>query len=332
MHTLAAETADQCSQRREVALVFLACHAIEPEYAYAFQELRCEIHEDRFKMHKRRLDRWIRAGIAPADATAGRAVLLRIVDEASARLRMLEATHQKLADVVSELDAKILSFDESKSGDQLRRHEGSCNRLMLRNIEAIRKGRRDEAQGWGRTRKERERKTTEKRASSQIDERLVLDDEGNVCIAEDYDGDIEEGMARYDKVLGYGTPRPRRAVLDEVVPPVVPDLRGGFRRPLIPRFREEGGVACGAIGGGAEETCGEVDGEARDSRRTDDGVPLMITDEGERANQQNEIGEAGWAIEAGREETCGQEDCGVGDGSRTQTCGQVDGGAEIAPD
>ncbi len=315
---------------REVALVFLACHAIEPEYAYAFQELRCEIHEDRFKMHKRRLDRWIRAGIAPADATAGRAVLLRIVDEASARLRMLEATHQKLADVVRELDAKILSFDESKSGEQLRRHEGSCNRLMLRNIEAIRKGRRDEAQGWGRTRKERERKTTEKRASSQIDERLVLDDDGNVCIAEDYDGDIEEGMARYDKALGYGTPRPRRAVLDEVVPPVVPD----FARWVPPAVdteisRENGGVACEAIGDGAEETFGEVDGDARDSRRADDGVPLMITDEGERADQQNEIGEAGWAIEAGREETCGPVDSGVAEPCRTETCGQIDGGAQI---
>ena len=209
---------------REVALVFLACHAIEPEYAYAFQELRCEIHEDRFKAHKRKLDRWMRAGLTPADATAGRAVLLRIVDEATARLRMLEATHQKLADVVSELDTKILSFDESKSGDQLRRHQGSCNRLMLRNIEAIRKGHRDEARGWGRTRKERERKKAEKGAGTQLDERLVINDEGDVCIAEDYDGDIEEGMARYEKELGMGTPRPRRAVLEEVVPPFVPDF------------------------------------------------------------------------------------------------------------
>ena len=50
-------------------------------------------------------------------------------------------------------------------------------------------------------------------------------------------------------------------------------------------------MAYGAIGDGAEEACGQVDGGARDSRRADDGVPLMITDEGERANQQNETGE-----------------------------------------
>ena len=34
---------------RNVALVFLASHAIEPMYSYAFQELRCEIHEDQFR-------------------------------------------------------------------------------------------------------------------------------------------------------------------------------------------------------------------------------------------------------------------------------------------
>src|SRR5262249_49536263 len=58
---------------RRVALVFLASHAIEPEYSYAFQELRCEIHEEQFKRKKAVLDRWSRGAIAPADATAARA-------------------------------------------------------------------------------------------------------------------------------------------------------------------------------------------------------------------------------------------------------------------
>jgi hypothetical protein len=324
---------------REVALVFLACHAIEPQFSNAFQELRCEIHEDRFKMHRRQLDRWIRAGIAPVDATAGRAVLMRIVDLATARLRTLEAEHQEVADTLGGLDTKILSFDESKSGEQIRRHEGSCNRLMLRNIEAIRKGRRDLAQGWGRTRKEREHKKEKRRAGAQLDERLVLDDEGNVCIAEDYDGDIELALARYDKALGYGTPRPRRSVANEVIPPAVPD----FARWSPPRVDHEpsvdvSGAGPRAVADGREETCGQADGGVGDPRRTtetcgqadggvgdprrtngagrraieegseepkslagggvgepgptEDFVPLMIAEEGERANQQNEIGAA----------------------------------------
>jgi hypothetical protein len=311
---------------REVAEVFLACHAVEPEYPYAFQELRCEIHEDRFKAHKRRLDRWEQAGIKPADAKAGRAVLFRIVDEATGRLRMLEDKHQKLAEVLGGLDTKIHSFDESKPGDQLRRHAGSCNRLMLRNIEAIRKGHRDEAKGWGKTRKARERKKEEKRASKQFDERLVLNDQGDVCIAEDYDGDIAEGMARYEKALGFGTPRPRRADLEEVVPPVVPD----FARWVPPAVDTEisleaEGVGFGPIGDGADEAFSRGDGGVREPSRTGEGVPLTPVAEGERANRQNEISAAAVAISEGAKETCDQANGGTEEARRTESAG--DGGA-----
>lgn len=185
---------------REVAEIFLACHAIEPQFSYAFQELRCEIHEERFKIHKRQLERWERAGIKPADATAGQAVLLGIVDGAIARLRMLESERQKVADSVEELQADILSFDGKKEGEQLRRHQERCNRLILRNIDSVRKGRRDLAQGWGRTRQERERRkggTNQDEGgieSKPIDERLVVSEQGIVQIAEDY---VAEGLARY---------------------------------------------------------------------------------------------------------------------------------------
>ena len=114
---------------RKVAMVFLAAHAVGPEYSYAFQELRSEIHEDQFKRFKSRLDRWSQRGIAPADATEGRAMLLSIVDEATARLRVLESQHQKLAEELGGLQSDLLSFDESKTGEQVRRHMGSCNRL-----------------------------------------------------------------------------------------------------------------------------------------------------------------------------------------------------------
>jgi hypothetical protein len=296
---------------REVAEVFLACHAIEPQFSYAFQELRCEIHEDRFKMHRRQLDRWIRAGIVPVDATAGRAVLMRIVDLATARLRMLEAKHQEVADTLGGLATKILSFDESKSGDQLRRHVGSCNRLMHRNIEAIRKGRRDLAQGWGKTRKERERKKAEKRAGAQLDERLVLDDHGDVCIAEDYDDDIDEGMARYEKELGMGTPRPRRWVVNEVIPPAVPDFA---RWSVEEGRRKEGGERRSDGADRAEPSLGD----RSEGVQPTGVVPLVLAEKGERANLQNETGEGGRAIEEGSEETFGLEGGGARDPRRTE--------------
>jgi hypothetical protein len=316
---------------RDVALVFLASHAIEPEYSYAFQELRCEIEEDLFKRNKARLDRWSRRGIAPADAKAARLALLALVEKATERLRVLEAERMQVAGKMRKLRAKILSFDQSKTGEQLRRHLGSCNRLMLRNLDAVEKLHRNEAQGWGRTRKERGRKKAEKGVSNPLDERLCLDDQGNVCIAEDYDGDIEAGMARYEKALGLGTPRPRRAVLDAVVPPVVPDFARWKPSDVVTEISREGvGVGCEAVGDGPEETFGQGDGGVIDTRRTLEGVPLMPDTEGERANLQNEVGEGGGAIEDGAEETFGQGDGGARDPRRTEaeeTFDQGDGGA-----
>ena len=55
---------------REVAEVFLACHVVEPQFSYAFQELRCEIDEDLFKRYKHRMSRRNLEAITPADATA----------------------------------------------------------------------------------------------------------------------------------------------------------------------------------------------------------------------------------------------------------------------
>ena len=139
-----------------------------------------------------------------------------------ARLRVLEAERQKAADALGELQTDILSFEEGKTGDQLRRHLGSCNRLLLRNVEAVQRLHRNEAEGWGRTRKERESKKQKLAggvAANQFDDRLILDEHGMVLTAGEY---VEAGLARYDKELGYGEPRPRPKVVDEVVP-VVPD-------------------------------------------------------------------------------------------------------------
>ena len=67
--------------------MFLACHVLEPQFPHAFQELRCEMHEDQLRIHKARLEQWDKVGITPANRTAARAVLLGIIDEAIERLR-----------------------------------------------------------------------------------------------------------------------------------------------------------------------------------------------------------------------------------------------------
>ena len=192
----------------EVALIFLAAHVIEPQARYPFQELRCEISEDEFKRFKGRVERRELDGITPADATAGRAVLLEIVDKAIERLRKLEAEHQKVADQLEAVQMSILSEDRSKTGEQFNRLLGSCSRLELRNIDAIHKIRRNEEQGWGRVRderaqrKEERRREEERRRGIEADSRLVLDEHGTFRYAYDYEGDVEQGLARYEARFG----------------------------------------------------------------------------------------------------------------------------------
>jgi hypothetical protein len=93
----------------DVALVFLASHAIKRTFSFAFHELRCEEHEERFKITKAWLERDEIKAITPASAAEGRAVLLDIVDRAIERLQRLETARAEVADFVEELDTQIPS-------------------------------------------------------------------------------------------------------------------------------------------------------------------------------------------------------------------------------
>src|ERR1035441_3435013 len=131
---------------------------MEPQFEYPFRELRCNIHADLYKRYKDRLSRRNLEAITPANPTAARAVLLALVEKATERLRQLEAEHQEVAGIVDELQTDILAFDDTKGGENLRRLSGSCNRLLLQNVEAVHKGRRETGgggRGWPRQEAER---------------------------------------------------------------------------------------------------------------------------------------------------------------------------------
>ena len=140
------------SSTRQIARIFLACHVIEPQFSYAFQELRCEIAEERFKRFKARMEKRDLEKFTPKDPAAARAVLLEITDQAIARLKMLEAHHREKAKASPGQVQQAQSFDGSKTGEQIRRYHGACDRLVHRNSEAIKRARRYEAQGWGTVR------------------------------------------------------------------------------------------------------------------------------------------------------------------------------------
>ena len=248
----------------DVARVFLACHALEPQYSYAFQELRCEIHEDQFKSHKRKLERWNKLGITPESPTAAREELLAIIDKAIERLRMLEADHQ--ADPLSRPENTVAGHDEAKARGQLDRHLEICDRAIHRNLQGIKKLRANEAEGWGRTRQDRERRREEERRRGPVDDRLVIDEHGTVRPADRYEGNLEEGLARYKAMCERGNRnRMEDSLRKEVCAvDVIPDF-ARWKPPV-----EDLGVG-GDGNGGA-------------------GVTQVHVEKGGQSNGQNEIG------------------------------------------
>jgi hypothetical protein len=280
----------------EVARVFLACHVLEPQFEYAFQELRCEIHEDQFTIHKKRLERWNRTSLTPVNKTAARAVLLGIIDTATEQLQAVEAELQKKADQLEQQQQALLGHEEGKAGEQIRRHIGSCNRLIFGNLDAIHRFRRNEAEGWGRTREERRRRKAERRSDGQGDDPLVVDERGTLRPARGYEGNLEEGLARYEAQFGSGGLKGQadsRNAIEETQVRAVPD----FARWAPPveeerRLVEDGGqLRPSEEGAGMGEGVELEAGFLRDGHgvEQDNVVTQVLMQEGCQSNEQNEL-------------------------------------------
>ncbi len=220
------------SSTRLIGRIFLACHVLEPQFSYAFQELRCDILEERFKRFKARMEKRDLEKYTPKDATEARAVLLEITDQAIARLKILEAHHREKAKAAAPLQVQAQSFDGSKLGEQIRRHHASYDRLVHRNSEAIKRARRHEAQGWGTVRQARASRREERRGIAGEDQLLVIDERGTHRPAEGYTGDLEQGLARYAEKFGeqpiemIEAERYRRRTAGRMVPDFAVDAAG----------------------------------------------------------------------------------------------------------
>ena len=71
-----------------------------------------------------------------------RAVLLEVVDAADAELRSLERHHREREESRAAMQADLLSFDESREGESLRRHQIRADRAIVRITEQFRKAHR----------------------------------------------------------------------------------------------------------------------------------------------------------------------------------------------
>jgi hypothetical protein len=283
----------------DVARVFLACHVLSPQFSYAFQELRSEIHEDRFKFHKGQLDRWNKIGLAPADPAEARAVLLGIIEEATERLLMLEAKHQEFAEQLGGPGNGGMSPDEDKTRAQLDRHLEILDRAVHRNLQGIAKLRRKEADGWGRTRQLREQRANERRTSAPVDDRLVVDEHGELRKAHGYDGNLEEGLIRFAGEFGPNNPgigdEPRKEI-EETHVRAVPDFaRWARAEEERRRGGDQGLVPAGELGAGIGPG-GPAEagfGNGSEGVQRDDSVTQVLTEASCQSNIQNEIGGGG---------------------------------------
>ena len=198
---------------------------------------------------------------------------------ATTRLRTLETEHRKVAEKNKARQPDIKAHDDSKAGEQIRRLKASSCRLVNRIIETIRKGHRNEEQGWGRTRQERQRQKQAREGTRHRDQ-LVVDDAGTVRRAGTYEGDVEAGLARYEAEFG------RQACETTDWPPEVDrnDVRGvpDFARWKPPVAAETGAEVLGDEGLEVGETRG---------KEAEADVPVLLVQKEDPSNIQNETGE-----------------------------------------
>ena len=129
-------------------------------------------------------------------------MLLEIIDQAIERLLRLEAEHAEGDEILALVEPNIVSDEEAKPVGQIQRHLESSNRLLIRNLDTIKRWHRLDEEGWYKVRRDRERRKELARRGIMDDERFVLDERGTVYDAQGYDGDVEAGLVRWKATNG----------------------------------------------------------------------------------------------------------------------------------
>ena len=132
-------------QDDRVMMIYLACWAMDPGGPHGFQDLVNELHPAELKLWIDRLDDREAMDRRPADRPSGQAELLKIVAEEEERLEEVLELHLERDEAVG---LEPLLFDDSDSGERLRRYQLACNRTLLRILDTLE--RRQRARGKAR--------------------------------------------------------------------------------------------------------------------------------------------------------------------------------------
>ena len=122
---------------RQVSMIFLACHTIDPSGGQLFHEIWKDMKDDEILFFKKRLKEQPLNSSQPNSEVEARKALRSIVDQSVARLKTIAEEHRKRAEANASLTADLLAFDASPEGERLRRYEISCSRTLLRTLDAF---------------------------------------------------------------------------------------------------------------------------------------------------------------------------------------------------
>ena len=138
---LGKQPLDAATDWRVMKLYFSA-GAMTPAAKQDFKDLADEMFTEQKKIFVERVQGRLVPGVRPNDPESGKAALLELIAEEEERLEALLAEHlERTEPAVGE------SFDATDAGERLRRYQASCDRGLLRVLEAIRKRQREADRG-----------------------------------------------------------------------------------------------------------------------------------------------------------------------------------------
>jgi hypothetical protein len=126
----------------EVALVFLASHALKADNSSWDWEISVELADVDMKRFRKYAAARELESLMPQDADLARKALVGIVERATEQLTSKAAVHNERARVEKALVPDILAFDDSNEGERLRRYELACGRAMSRSLDNMLKVRK----------------------------------------------------------------------------------------------------------------------------------------------------------------------------------------------
>jgi hypothetical protein len=124
---------------RQVMSIYLACRAMDPDGPHAFADVTSGLLQHERERFLEQLDARGAMSRLPADPETAMAAMLDLIADEEVRLEELLTIHLEREEAAGER----LAFDDSDSGEWLRRYQLTFNRTLLRILETLRKRRKE---------------------------------------------------------------------------------------------------------------------------------------------------------------------------------------------